>query len=93
MRVNCPHVEPIVIDGIARVAEKLRTDQNFSSDFSTRRCVQWARLVPQFSGENGVDGVLQAAECAVLRKIKNPTDARVAREIVCRTFGYPVESQ
>lgn len=88
IKANCPHVQDIVIDGIARAAESLRTDQGFRADFSTRRCVQWARLVPEFSGESGIDGVMRAADCAVLRKLKSPTDAQVAREIINRIFGY-----
>jgi cobaltochelatase CobS len=85
---NCPGVDPLVVTGIAKVADHLRSEAGFSSDFSTRRCVQWARLVPEFSDEGGISGVMMAAECAVLRKLKNPTDAKVAREVISRVFGY-----
>ena len=85
---NCPNVHDIAVRGIARTAADLRTDTAFRADFSTRRCVQWARLVPEFSGKNEVDGILRAAECAVLRKLKSPTDAEVARQVINRTFGY-----
>lgn len=81
--VNCPETDRIIIDGICRVAESLRADERFKSDFSTRRCVQWSRLVPEFGG---AVGIYDAAECSVLRKLRNPTDAQVAREIMKRIF-------
>lgn len=83
-----------MVEGIALVAEALRKDEKFSTDFSTRACIQWARLVEAFPIANArVLGqlpfdVLRAAELAVLRKIESPTDAKVARETICRHFGY-----
>ena len=44
VNVNVPDCEGDIVDGICRVAEELRTDDKFTSDFSTRRCIQWARL-------------------------------------------------
>lgn len=82
--VNVPGCEKDIVDGICRVAEELRTDDKFTSDFSTRRCIQWARLCAAY----GDDGVLRAAQASVIRKLESSTDARVAKEIVCRIFGY-----
>ncbi|MCZ6870519.1 MAG: MoxR family ATPase [Gammaproteobacteria bacterium] len=82
--INVPGCDTDIIDGICRVAEELRSDDKFKSDFSTRRCVQWARLCEHF----GTEGVLRAAKASVLRKLEMSTDARVAREIICHIFGY-----
>ncbi len=82
--INVPDCEPDIIDGICRVAEELRTDDKFTSDFSTRRCIQWARLCSHF----GDEGVLRAAQASVIRKLESSTDAKVAKEIICRIFGY-----
>jgi MoxR-like ATPase len=85
LRVNvdseCPDD---VLDGICRVAEELRADEKFGADFSTRRCIQWARLCSVYS----YDGVLHAADLSILRKLESPTDAKVARELISRIFGY-----
>ncbi len=83
--VNVPSIDRAYADGISRVAEKLRTDTKFKADFSTRRCEQWARLVTEYDTD-----ILRAAELSVLRKFENATDAKVAREVICRQFGYPV---
>jgi len=80
---HCPDVDDDYVEGIARVATALRGDEGFRSDFSTRRCIQWAKLLPHF----GYD-VLRTAEMAWLRKLESATDAKVAREIVRRKFGY-----
>lgn len=88
VKVNCPNVEEVYIDGICRVASELRTDEKFKSDFSTRRCVQWARLVPELEELDPDDAILRAAELAVVRKMTSPTDAKVAREVIRRIFGY-----
>jgi cobaltochelatase CobS len=85
----------VIIDGVCRVAEKLRSDDRFRSDFSTRRCIQWVRLIEQFPVSDHTTkrelpwDVLRAAQLAVLRKFESPTDAKVAYEMVCRTFEYP----
>jgi cobaltochelatase CobS len=84
LKVNCPDVSPLALDGISRVAEALRSDEKFKADFSTRRCVQWARLVPELGG---LPMIFDAAECAVVRKLRNPTDAAVTREVMQRIFG------
>jgi len=84
VRVNVPGCDTDLIDGICRVAEDIRSDEKFTSDFSTRRCVQWARLCEHF----GSDGVLRAAKASVLRKLESSTDVRVAKEIIERIFGY-----
>lgn len=86
-----------IIAGICKVAEDLRGDDKFRADFSTRRCIQWARLVAEFPTEGWTIEepkgelpfrVLHAAELSVLRKLESPTDAKVAREIICRVFDY-----
>lgn len=77
--------DPEIIDGICRVAKELRADTKFKSDFSTRRCIQWAQL----SDAYGIDGVLRAAERSVIRKFESAVDAKIAREVICRIFGYP----
>lgn len=84
VRVNVPECDEDIVDGICRVAEELRGDQKFVSDFSTRRCIQWARLCSHY----GDKGVLRAANAAVVRKLESATDARVAKEVICRIFGY-----
>ena len=83
IKVNVPGLQDIVIEGVARVADRLRHDDKFKTDFSTRRCVQWARLIKEFDND-----VLRAAELAILRKLESPSDAKVAREIIERQFGY-----
>lgn len=85
IRANVPDAPQIYIDGVCRVAHKLRTDQRFKSDFSTRRCVQWVRLACQFDRS---EGIYRAAEMAVLRKLTNPVDAKVAREVMGHIFDY-----
>ena len=75
IKVNVPECDEGFIDGIARVAEELRKDDKFRADFSTRRCIQWARLVHRYDYD-----VLRAAELAVVRKLESATDAKVARE-------------
>ena len=84
VRVNVPGCDAELVDGICRVAKELRADAGFTSDFSTRRCIQWARLAQHY----GAVGVLRAAHLSVLRKLENATDARVAREVIKRVFGY-----
>ena len=87
--VNVPGCDTELIDGICRVASELRADKSFASDFSTRRCIQWARLTQHY----GALGVVHAAELSVLRKLENATDARVAREVIGRSFGYGSEGE
>lgn len=87
---NVPGLDNVVADAICRVAAKLREDERFKSDFSTRRCVQWARLYQAFAGADE-QADLRSAEMAVIRKMTSPTDAAVAREIIRRMFGYEEE--
>lgn len=84
IKVNVPHCPDLVVEAIARVASELRSDQKFRSDFSTRRCVQWARLVPEMGGP---PAIFDAAECSIARKMKNPTDVQVFREVLQRICG------
>jgi cobaltochelatase CobS len=86
IRVNVPELDFDFAEGIARVADALRKDQKFKADFSTRRCVQWARLIHDLDND-----VLRAADLAVLRKLESPTDASVARSVIRRIFGYEEE--
>ena len=81
---HCPDVDADYIDGVARVAHALRQDEKFRSDFSTRRCIQWASLLPHF----GYDAI-RTSEMAWVRKLESATDAKVARAVVRRCFGYP----
>jgi len=83
VKVNVPDCPEEFVDGVCRVASELRQDEHFRTDFSTRRCVQWARLIQAYEGD-----VLRAAELAVVRKLENATDAKVAREVIRRIFGY-----
>ncbi len=85
--INVPSCPAIVVEAICRTAAELRNDQKFRSDFSTRRCVQWARLVPELGGPTAI---FEAAECAVARKLKNPVDAAVFREVLQRVTGSKV---
>lgn len=86
-----------MVDGMCRVAEELRRSDRYRSDFSTRRVIQWARLVGSFptpgwapGSENGElpFDVMRAAELAVLRKLETPADAKIAREMISRVFAY-----
>jgi hypothetical protein len=36
----------------------------------------------------GFKGVVHTSELAVVRKMEFPTDAKVAREVIARIFGY-----
>jgi len=85
IQVNVPECDPEVIEGICRVAEDLRSDEKFKADFSTRRCIQWARLMVEYPFKE----ILHVSELAVVRKLEFPTDAKVAREVISRWFGYP----
>jgi cobaltochelatase CobS len=87
---NVPGCDTDDVDGICRVAEELRNDDKFQSDFSTRRCIQWARLMEAYREEE--DYQLRAADLSVVRKLESSTDARVCKEIICRVFGYDAGS-
>jgi len=86
VRCNVPDCTPDFIEGICRVAEEIRIDSNFKADFSTRRLIQWARLLPLYDYD-----VLRASELAIARKLETATDAKVFREIARRVFGYENE--
>lgn len=79
----------LMIEGMCRVAANLRKDTSFRSDFSTRRLVQWGRLLPHYPGKGAeAFDVMRAFEMAVVRKLTSAGDARVAREVANRLFGY-----
>lgn len=82
IRCHVPDLDIASVDAACRVAAHLRSEDKFQSDFSTRRLVQWCKLMEVF-GEN-----IRAAELAVLRKLESPTDAEVARETIQRLFGF-----
>jgi midasin len=84
MKVNVPDVHPVVVEMIGRVAEEVRSDEKFKSDFSTRRCVQWARLTTELGHPRYI---FEAADLCVVRKMRNPTDAAVFKEVLQRTVG------
>lgn len=86
IKVNCPHVDQMYVVAIAKTASQLRTDDKFRSDFSTRRCVQWARLCQEYHPDK--QAILRAFELAVGRKFTSPTDATVAKEVLLRITGY-----
>ena len=86
VQANVPECALDVIDGICRVAEDLRGDEKFTTDFSTRRCIQWARLAAVYEDE------IRAAKLSVLRKLESATDAVVAKEVICRVFNYDKDS-
>lgn len=81
--VHVPSLDPVYLEGIARTGALLRADEKFKADLSTRRLIQWAKLVEAFDGN-----VLRAADLAFLRKLDTPADAKVARETIGRIFGY-----
>jgi len=81
---NVPDCPRMIVEAICRVASELRQDTKFRSDFSTRRCVQWARLVPELGGPAAI---FEAADCAVTRKMKNAGDIAVFKEILQRICG------
>ena len=81
---HVPDLSPELADGIARVASEVRADDQFNSDFSTRRCVQWAQLVLEY----GERSMLRAANLAVIRKFESSTDMKVVKEVIQRIFGY-----
>jgi cobaltochelatase CobS len=84
VRAHVPTLDSDFIDGLCRVAEDLRKDPSFRSDFSTRRLIQCARIL----NDDPDQDVLYAFELAVIRKIESAADAKVVREVVRRTFGY-----
>lgn len=86
IKVNCPHVDKMYVAAIAKTADKLRTDDSFRSDFSTRRCVQWARLCHEYHPDPRT--ILRAFDVAVGRKFTSPTDRKVAKEVLERLTGY-----
>jgi len=83
-RIQChvPDLKIDFIDSACRVANKLRQDKNFVSDFSTRRLIQWCKVMELMG-----DGI-RAAELTILRKLESPTDAEVAKQAINRQFGY-----
>jgi len=87
IRCNVPDCTPDFVEGICRVAEEIRIDSNFKADFSTRRLIQWARLLPLYDYD-----VLRVADLAIARKLETATDAKVFREITRRVFGYENEA-
>lgn len=87
IKINVPECDDDLADGISRTATELRADEKFKSDFSTRRCIQWARLIAAYGNKVGPE-LLHASELAVCRKLESPTDAKVARETIARIFGY-----
>ena len=87
VKINVPNCDDDMVDGICRAAEELRADEKFKSDFSTRRCIQWARLMVEFGAEN----ILHTSELAAVRKLEFATDAKVAREVIARIFGYSAD--
>lgn len=86
IKVNCPHVNEMFISAIAKVAAQLRTDEKFKSDFSTRRCVQWATLCQEYYPAK--TAILHAFDLAVGRKFTSQTDRKVAAEVLHRVTGY-----
>lgn len=79
---NVPECDPDFVEVICRIAERLRTDAKFVSDFSTRRCVQWARLTVEYDYS-----LMRAAELSVIRKMESPLDAKITREVIQRFVG------
>lgn len=78
----------VVVESIARAAELIRQDQRVKADFSTRRCIQWARLFYELEQLEDPFAEVHSAEMSVVRKLENPQDAQVVREIIYRVFGY-----
>lgn len=82
----------LIIEGMCRVAEKLRGS---GIDFSMRRTIQWAKITSHYPIANAKQtrdlpwDVLRAAKLTILRKFENPADAKTAYELICRTFQYP----
>lgn len=91
VKLHVPTLDPDYVDGICRVADELRKDEKFRADFSTRRLIQWAKLVSHYSIGNGQFDVLHPMELAVVRKLESATDAKIAREVAQRIFGYTEE--
>lgn len=88
VKLHVPDLDPDYVDGICRIADELRKDEKFRADFSTRRLIQWAKLVKHYPIANGQFDVLYPMELAVARKLESPTDAKIAREVAQRIFGY-----
>jgi MoxR-like ATPase len=88
IKLHVPTLSQDYIDGICRVADDLRKDEKFRADFSTRRLIQWARLIEHYPIEHGQFDVLYPMELAVVRKLESATDQKVARELAARIFGY-----
>lgn len=88
IKVNVPGADEDMVEGMCRTAESLRRDKSFRSDFSTRRLIQWARLLPHYKDKDGNEDVLGTFELSIVRKLTSASNVRVARETVRRIFGY-----
>lgn len=84
VRVHVPDLDLRYVQGVCRVASKLREDQKFRTDFSTRSLIQWAKVIEKL-GDN-----FRAFELTVLRKIESPSDTKTAKDMVTKIFGYDV---
>lgn len=84
-----------LIQAMVKTAAKLRSDEKFSADFSSRQVVQWAQLAFRFPVKDHMArkelpfDVLRAAQLSVLNKMESPTDRKTAYEAICRIFEYP----
>lgn len=83
VKIHCPSLDPVLLEALVRCADALRKDGQFKTDFSTRRLIQWAKLIVAYDGD-----ALRAADLAVLRKLESPADAKIAREAIARYFDY-----
>lgn len=88
VRAHVPNLDPDFIEGICRVAHELRRDDKFKSDFSTRRLVQWARLMGEYVDDKGLPDPVYTFDLTVGRKMESATDRKVAREMLQKIFGY-----
>ena len=82
LRCHVPDIEPAYLLSVCRVASKLREDEDFASDFSTRSLIQWLKVLEK-GGES-----FEAFEKTILLKLENPADREVAIKALDVIFDY-----
>ena len=68
--------------GVCMVAQTIRQDPSFQSEFSTRGLIQWAQVIEQM-GDSHV-----AFELSVLNKLTNESDVLTAKLAVMEVFDW-----
>lgn len=93
---KAPGIDETLLEGMIRVAARVRSNTDIVDGFSTRMLISWARRLAagRVKGDGKVDTdqrsaerIREAAEAAFLRKMRSKVDADAVREIIQRLFG------